>query len=65
MMLSPTVDRFFGTRFAVFLAGRLALVFVFIEPSYFFPGYPATSIGTNRFIALRSALLRSAFSFFG
>jgi hypothetical protein len=32
MMCRPTVDRFFGMRLAVFFAGPLVLVFVFIAP---------------------------------
>jgi hypothetical protein len=32
--------------------------------SYAFLAYPATSAGTKRFIAFRSALLRFAFRFF-
>jgi cytidyltransferase-like protein len=44
--------------------GRCVFVFVFIEPSYFFHRYPATRMCTSRFMALRLALVRFAFSFF-
>jgi len=47
-----------------FAAVRLVFTFVFTASSYLFAGYPATSTGTNRFIALRSVLVRFAFSFF-
>ena len=65
MILSPTVDRLFAVRLAAFFAVPEALPFVFIAPSYFSAGYPVARIGIKRFIALRSALLRFAFSFFG
>jgi hypothetical protein len=43
----------------------LDVFFVLILDSlYTLPGYPATSIGTKRFMAFRSALLRFAFRFF-
>jgi len=57
MMRAPTVGFFFA-------AVRLVFTFVFTASSYLFAGYPATSTGTNRFIALRSVLVRFAFSFF-
>ncbi len=44
MMLASTVDRFFGTRFAVFFAGRLVLVFVLIAPSWSRGGHETHSI---------------------
>ena len=59
----PTVGCFLATRSTVFTA-RLVFAVVFTLSSYRSAGYPATRIGTNRFIALRSALLRLAFSFF-
>jgi hypothetical protein len=65
MMLAPTVDRFFEARIAPFFPFPMVLLFVFTVSSYLFAGYPDTKIGTNRFIALRSALLRFAFAFFG
>jgi hypothetical protein len=60
MMRAPTAGRFFATRAAFF-----SRVFVFVTPaSYFFAAYTATRSGTRRFMVLRSALLKFAFSFF-
>jgi hypothetical protein len=62
-MRAPTVERFFGTL-AAFFAARLVFVFLITSASYFLAPYPATRIGTRRFMALRSARLKFAFSFF-
>ena len=53
MMRAPTVGFFFAGVRSRFV-GRFVFAFVFSVSSYLSAGYPATSIGTSRFIALRS-----------
>ena len=53
MMRAPTVGFLFAGVRSRFV-GRFVFAFVFSVSSYLSAGYPATSIGTSRFIALRS-----------
>jgi len=62
MMRDPTVGRFLGALAAVLTVRRDLLVFILTF--YPFALQPATRMGTRRFMASRSAMLRLAFSFF-